>query len=241
MLQTLFQPLLYLNWLLFTTINTPAGHTPVLDTLMPLLANDALYIFPLLVLLLWWLPGGRTPAATAERSLSHEAVIWTVAAVILALLINVALGTLINEPRPFVSAHVHQLVAHPADASFPSDHSAVAFAIAGVLLLRFWMARRAPAMSSASQPMANQYDDPSLPQTASAGLRWRTAILAVVGLFLALTIGYARVYAGVHYPMDIIGGALIGIVSALIIFLARGLLRPVTHLAEVMARPLHLA
>jgi undecaprenyl-diphosphatase len=237
MLQTLFQPLLYVNWLLFTTINAPAGHTPVLDTLMPLLANDALYIFPLLVLLLWLLPGGRSAALKTERSVSHEAVIWAAAAVILALLINVTLGALIYEPRPFVSAHVHQLIAHAADASFPSDHTAVAFALASVLLLRFWLARRA----SVSQTKASQYDNQPLSEAARARLRWRTGILAAVGLLLAIAMGYARIYVGVHYPLDIIGGALIGICSALIILLARGLLRPVTHLAEAMARPLHLA
>lgn len=240
MLQTLFQPLLYMNWLLFTTINTPAGHTPVLDTLMPLLANDTLYIFPLLVLFLWLLPGGRSAAVKTERGVSHEAVIWAAAAIILALLINVALGALIYEPRPFVSAHVHQLIAHAADASFPSDHTAVAFALVGVLLLRFWMARRVSAHSTAS-PAAYQRDNQPLTAAERAGLRWRTGILAVVGLILAIAMGYARIYVGVHYPLDIIGGALIGICSALIIFLARGLLRPVTHLAESMARPLHLA
>ena len=241
MLQTLFQPLLYVNWVLFTTINAPAGHTPVLDTLMPLLASDAIFLFALLVLLLWWLPGGRSPAAAAERSLSHEAVIWAVAAAILALIINVALGALINEPRPFVSAHVHQLISHPADDSFPSDHAAVSFAIAGALLLRFWIARRAPATPPVSQTMAYQQQKQSLSARDRKGLRWRTGVLAAVGLVLAIAIGYARVYVGVHYPLDIIGGALIGICAALSILLARGLLRPVTHLAEAMARPLHLA
>ena len=240
MLQTLFQPLLYVNWLLFTTINAPAGHTPVLDTLMPLLANDALYIFPLLILLLWLLPGGRSAALKAERSVSHEAVIWAAAAVILALLINVALGALIYEPRPFVSAHVHQLIAHAKDASFPSDHTAVAFALVGVLWLRFWLARRAPARSTAS-PTAYQRDNQPLTAAERARLRWQTGMLAAVGLLLAIAMGYARIYVGVHYPLDIIGGALIGICSALIILLLRGMLRPVTHLAEAMARPLHLA
>lgn len=241
MLQTLFQPLLYVNWLLFTTINAPAGHTPVLDTLMPLLANDALYIFPLLVLLLWLLPGGRSAALKTERSVSHEAVIWAAAAVILALLINVALGALIYEPRPFISAHVHQLIAHAADASFPSDHTAVAFALVGVLLLRFWLARRGTPRSTASPAVAYQRDNQPLSAAERARLRWRTGMLAAVGLLLAIAMGYARIYVGVHYPLDIIGGALIGICSALIILLARGLLRPVAHLAEAMARPLHLA
>ncbi len=42
-------------------------------------------------------------------------------------------------------------------------------------------------------------------------------------LVLALLVGVARVFAGVHWPVDILGGAAVGIVSA---FLVYALLRP---------------
>ncbi len=245
-MQTFMHDLLSFNGSLFTTIHTPAGHTPLVDTLMPVLAGDVLYLFPILIILLWWIPGGKSPAARAERSQSREAVVWAVAAVALALIGNVALGALIPEPRPFISFHFTPLVAHPADASFPSDHAAVTFAIAGILLTRFWLAFRRPALpqttSYSSKPYAPRADSPhGLSSSARAGLLWRTGILAALGLLMAIAIGCARVYVGVHYPLDIIGGAIIGLLAALIVALARGLLKPVARLVESGAQLVHLA
>lgn len=34
----------------------------------------------------------------------------------------------------------------------------------------------------------------------------------------AILVSYSRIYMGVHYPLDLIGGAIIGIISALLIF-----------------------
>jgi undecaprenyl-diphosphatase len=34
---------------------------------------------------------------------------------------------------------------------------------------------------------------------------------------LALAIGYSRVYVGVHWPLDVVGGAVLGIATALLL------------------------
>ncbi|HEY7348191.1 MAG TPA: phosphatase PAP2 family protein [Ktedonobacterales bacterium] len=237
-MQTFIQDLLSFNGALFTTIHAPAGHTALLDTLMPILANDVIYLFGLLIIFLWWTPGGKSSAARAERSISREAVVWTIAAFVLALLLNIALGALLPEPRPFISFHFTPLITHSADASFPSDHTAASFAIAGILLIRFFMTfrRAAPPVLPQSMNRPQGVGGPVV-----SGLRWKTGLLAAVGLAMAIAIGYARVYVGVHYPLDIIGGAIVGLLAALIVTLARGLLRPVARAVEGGAHLVHLA
>jgi undecaprenyl-diphosphatase len=251
-MQTIIQDLLSFNGSLFTTIHTPAGHTALLDRLMPIIANDVIYLFPLLIILLWWIPGGKSPAARAARSVSREAVVWTVAAAVLAIILNVALGALLPEPRPFISFHFQPLISHSADASFPSDHAAISFAIAGVLLIRYFMTYSRSAMPQAgpyqrsAMPQAGPYQRGAYgPQNSAssqvAGLHWQTGLPAALGLLMAIAIGYARVYVGVHYPLDILGGAIVGLLAALIVWLVRGLLRPVARLVENGAHLVHLA
>ena len=64
--------------------------------------------------------------------------------------------------------------------------------------------------------------DPSFPSNSAAvGFALATAVFlrhrALGGglYLLAFLWGFARVYAGVHYPSDILGGAALGVVSAL--------------------------
>jgi undecaprenyl-diphosphatase len=86
-----------------------------------------------------------------------------------------ALKPLFARERPFKSmADVTVIGGHPKDASFPSGHSANAFASAYVL------AQATPA--------------------AAAGW-W----------LLAASIAYSRIYLGVHYPADVLGGAIVGL------------------------------
>lgn len=239
-MQSIIQALLSINESLFLAINSPAGHTPPLDTIMPLLANDLILLLPLLLLLLWWIPGGKTLAAARERSVSREVILWGVTAVALALALNVTFGAIIAEPRPFITQHIQRLIPHAADDSFPSDHSAVSFAIAGALVLRFWLTLQVRALPYTGSPYRSK-NEPTLSRAELSRLRFLCGLLAALGLLIALTVGYARIYVGVHYPLDILGGALIGLISAWLVSLARKLLQPIARLVERGARLIHLA
>jgi undecaprenyl-diphosphatase len=63
-----------------------------------------------------------------------------------------------------------------------------------------------------------------------------TALMVAAGIQ-----GFARVYAGVHYPLDIIAGALIGIVIAFLVLKLRDLLGPIPVWVIKAARILCLA
>ena len=80
-----------------------------------------------------------------------------------------------NEPDP--------LVVVPHSHSFPSGHSATAFA--GATMLSAFVPRAAPAF-----------------------------------YVLAAAIAYSRLYVGVHFPLDVVGGAVIGGATALLLLAA---------------------
>lgn len=65
-----------------------------------------------------------------------------------------------------------------------------------------------------------------------------------VGWFLFAAAGvyaFARVYAGVHYPLDVVAGALIGIVVTLLVLKLRDLMAPITTLVIKAGRIFCLA
>ena len=74
------------------------------------------------------------------------------------------------EPRP--------LVPTPHTGSFPSGHSATAFACATVIA-------------------------------------WGSPRLAVPAFVLAALVAWSRVYVGVHWPLDVLGGAALGVLVAI--------------------------
>ena len=90
--------------------------------------------------------------------------------------------------------------------------------------------------------------DSSFPSNAIAAAFGLAAVVwginrpvGTVLLIGASLYGLARVYAGVHYPLDIIGGALIGAVVAALVLRLRGLAEPVTTRVIKAARMLCLA
>ena len=143
-----------------------------------------------------------------------------------------------------------------SDSATRQKHQIGVFVAVGALALANWTVfiinqlymRDRPFVDHDVSLLFYQTTDPSFPANPAAasfaiaaavwGVNRRvgTALFAVAGLFV-----FARVYAGVHYPLDVIAGAIIGIVIARLVFRLRHLLEPLPTMAIRAARILCLA
>jgi len=156
---------------IFKDINDLAGTNHWLDRFMEFLANDAVIFLIIGFVFYWFINRNKYGIMVIQAGLS----------VVLSLGVNAILHHFIYRSRPFVNHHVHKLIQHSADSSFPSDHSVFAFSIA----VTFFLYNR------------------------KHGISW---------LFLAAGIAFSRVWVGVHYPLDVTAGAIIGIIVSLFLY-----------------------
>ncbi|MDP2671717.1 MAG: phosphatase PAP2 family protein [bacterium] len=144
----------------------------VLQPVLRFLVNE--YFVPVslaLTLFYLWLLGEKK-----EKNLALVATLAVGGSNLLIKIINLNYF----RARPFLEIPTHLLYYKPTDSSFPSNASAVAFALATAI----WLTNKR---------------------------------LGSLSLLLALTYSLARVIVGVHYPSDVLAGALIGAVFTLVI------------------------
>lgn len=109
-----------MDYQLFTVINSIALNYALMDAAGIFFAVYALPLFAILVFIL----GIRRPALIGYACIGAG----------LAYIANWLLGLLFVRSRPFVDHVVNQLINKPSTSkSFPSDHAALAFALAGTL------------------------------------------------------------------------------------------------------------
>lgn len=224
-----------INYALFQSINNYAGMYPWLDALMVFCAKYLVFCLPVVMLLMWGRPltWRAQPLSQGEQQILRErraAVLWVAIACIAAYALNLLVEHVVFEPRPFIAHHVHQLILHAADDSFPSDHTAWSFAVGGMFLLQLL-----PAWSMARRQQATTGDS-----TLLRALRY-PAWITLLTFVMACAIGFARVFVGVHYPGDILGGAFDGLVAALVITLVRVVLSKPTDAVLRLAGDMRLA
>ncbi len=119
-----------LNQTLFLFLNASAQPSVWLVNWVAALASSPVVIAPLLLVALWvWGKPSR-----------RGALIAIAGAVITAQGVNLALGLLWFDPRPFMVPLGHTLVTHVADNGFPSDHATLVWTL-GVGL---WLTGAAP-------------------------------------------------------------------------------------------------
>lgn len=146
-------------------------HTPILDQVMRFVTSlgNASVVWILLTIVLLLIPKTRKGGVVLLAALCIEII-----------LCNGILKNLFARTRPYESGQaVRLLITKPKDYSFPSGHTAAAFAAVTALYL------------------------------AKVKKVWQCAMI------LAVLIAFSRMYFYVHYPTDILGGALLGIISGL--------------------------
>jgi undecaprenyl-diphosphatase len=127
-----------MDYRLFHVLNGLAGRWHLLDSAVRFYAQRGLFIFPVVLVVLWVVPGHDPhPLRTA--------LVGAAVASIVALAVNQPINHLVNRSRPYAFHSVHLLLPRSADRSFPSDHSAVAFAVTAAL----WPVRRRLAIALA--------------------------------------------------------------------------------------------
>lgn len=179
-----------------------ADANPVLDWLMPRLTNlnHALWFILFCALLAIWIiwKGGRAGRA------------WLICAVLAmgfgdlvsSHLIKAALKRprpcyQVNHTGPYSFLDDRLLGKCPGSPSFPSNHATNTMAFAAVC---WWFSMR-------------KFRGRVVP-----GVKPRAAWQPYLWFLIPLVIGYSRLYVGVHYPTDVLGGWLVGaFVAALIV------------------------
>ena len=119
---------------------------------------------------------------------------WRIAAfAVFVLLVESATYRITTIVVPRDRPSVHRLEDLPADASYPSGHTAASVAVySGLVLL-----------------LTTRFTS-----SLSKALAWTGAIL------LTTFVAFSRMYQGMHHPLDVAGGVLVGIGAILVLLFA---------------------
>ena len=121
----------------------------------------------MLVVLLW-------SFKTRSKALRFQSFQLMLAVVTVAIF-TFCLKLLISRQRPFITYADVEKLSEGGSHSFPSGHTAEAFALATAILCLF-----------------------------------KNRALSIVAFSWAIVIAYSRMALGVHYPSDVLGGAIVG-------------------------------
>lgn len=131
--------------------------------------------------LIWFLYAGLIVLWFMDGKIKKEQVIHAILASFIAWMIAFLIKLIFPTVRPFIiNGGGVDVLFRPEDGAFPSQHTALAFALATTIFMH------------------------------DRKIGWYFLIGALV-------IGTARVLANVHYPVDILGGAFIGTLIAVLV------------------------
>ena len=190
------------------SLNSFMASSPLLIKIVPILADIFVFSYPLYLIYLYFFTHDsiarwqRLWHKPADRQHKHIAL-SILSSFIGSVIVNYSIKAFIEQPRPY---QVLDLLINPKESlilnaiptdSFPSDHAAVGATIAAAVLIRGY-------------------------QTKNKSL----IIAWWVFVGFALIMDICRITMGVHRPIDIIAGIVIGIVVALILSCFHSLMLP---------------
>lgn len=158
-----------MNYMLFKVINRLAGRGTTMDTVMVFLSNKTRYLYFVILIFMWF-----------RNNFYKKIILYAGISAGVTLFINRIIQLFYFKPRPFIFHRVRLLIPSKNNSSFPSKHTALAFAVATSVLFH---------------------------QRFIGSIMWLLAILT----------GFSRIWVGHHYPFDIIGSAVIGSLTSVII------------------------
>lgn len=178
-----------MNQALFYYLNNLAGQAEWFDDIIVFFAKDFGYLLILLFIAI----------LIFDKKLIGSKIkffLFAAASVFLSrLVITEIIRGFYYSPRPFAVDTVNQLLIHDYTSSFPSGHAAFFFALATAVALAL------------GNPVSK--------------FTWKLDFQVIWGVVFftgAVLISLARVIAGIHWPLDILGGAVVGIFSTIIIY-----------------------
>lgn len=165
--------MLSLDYQLFQKINNLAGKSKTCDFFFIIATRFVIWFLGFVAL---WLASNNF---FSEGRILFFNIIFSV---IIIILINHLIGFFCFRPRPYIRHEKVNKLFHflITKKSFPSDHAAIAFALATSVYLY--------------QPY-----------------------LGIIFFLLAFWVAVSRVYVGVHYPLDIVVGGILGTIISFII------------------------
>jgi undecaprenyl-diphosphatase len=153
-----------------------------LSSVVVLLAERGIFLLPLAMLVVWFLP--------RHTEQERRAILAGCLAAVIAIAVGLVLERVLSRPRPFVELGLAPLFAHAADSSFPSDHTLVGFAFVGVLAWRaprigIWLALWSLAIGFAR---------------VAAGVHYPSDIIGSAGLGFLIDVPTWRVVSTMSRP-----------------------------------------
>lgn len=128
-------------------------------------------------------------AKLKNKDTLKKVAILALCALLFADLITYALKLIVQEPRPYVTLdHVRLLVYEDGVFAFPSGHATSTLAVVTIFVLK-------------SRELVKKHYN----------------IAKILLILFAITIMFSRVYCGVHYPFDVLVGAMVGIFAGLVV------------------------